>query len=57
MIVRILDIKGNLKIEENIENFNGTFNQVLNVKHFEKGSYLLQIFQQDKVLNRKLVLE
>lgn len=57
VIVRILDIKGNLKMEENIEDFNGTFNQVLNVKHFNKGSYLLQIFQQDKVLNRKLILE
>jgi hypothetical protein len=57
VIVRILDIKGNLKMERNIEDFNGTFNQVLNVKHFEKGSYLLQIFQQDKVLNRKLILE
>jgi hypothetical protein len=57
VIVRILDTKGNLKMEENMEDFNGTFNQVLNVKHFDKGSYLLQIFQQEKVLNRKLVLE
>jgi len=57
VIVRILDLKGNLKMEESIEDFNGTFNQVLNVKHFDKGTYLLQIFQQDKVLNRKLVLE
>ena len=57
VIVRILDLKGNMKMEENIEDFNGTFNQVLNVKHFDKGTYLLQIFQQDKVLNRKLVLE
>jgi hypothetical protein len=57
VIVRILDKKGNLKMEENIEDFNGTFNQVLNVKHFNKGPYLLQIFQQDKVLNRKLILE
>ena len=57
VIVRILDIKGNMKMEENIEDFNGTFNQVLNVKHFDKGTYLLQIFQQDKVLNRKLILE
>jgi hypothetical protein len=57
VIVRILDIKGNMKMEENIEDFNGTFNQVLNVKNFDKGTYLLQIFQQDKVLNRKLILE
>jgi len=57
VIVRILDLKGNMKMEENIEDFSGTFNQVLNVKHFDKGTYLLQIFQQDKVLNRKLVLE
>ncbi len=57
VIVRILDLKGNMKMEENIKDFNGTFNQVLNVKHFDKGTYLLQIFQQDKVLNRKLVLE
>lgn len=57
VIVRILDLKGNMKMEESIEDFNGTFNQVMNVKHFDKGTYLLQIFQQDKVLNRKLVLE
>jgi len=57
VIVRILDNKGNLKVEESIEEFNGTFNQVMNVKHLDKGNYLLQIFQQDKVLNRKLVLE
>ena len=57
VIVRILDLNGNMKMEENIEDFTGTFNQVLNVKHFDKGTYLLQIFQQDKVLNRKLVLE
>jgi hypothetical protein len=57
VIVRILDMQGNMKMEENIKDFNGTFNQVLNVKNFDKGTYLLQIFQQDKVLNRKLVLE
>ena len=57
VIVRILDMKGNLKMEENVEDFNGTFNRVVNVKHFDRGSYLLQIFQQDKVLNRKLILE
>ena len=57
VIVRILDLQGNMKMEENIKDFNGIFNQVLNVKNFDKGTYLLQIFQQDKVLNRKLVLE
>ena len=57
VIVRILDLKGNMKKEESIEDFSGTFNQVMNVKHFDKGTYLLQIFQQDKVLNRKLVLK
>jgi len=57
LIVRILDLNGNMKMEENIEDFSGTFNQVMNVKHFDKGTYLLQIFQQDKVLNRKLILE
>jgi hypothetical protein len=56
-IVRILDLKGNMKMEENITDFNGTFNQVVNVKHFDQGTYLLQIFQRDKVLNRKLILE
>lgn len=57
VIVRILDLGGNLKLERNIEDFDGNFNEVLNVKHFDKGTYLLQIFQQDKVLNRKLMLE
>jgi len=57
VIVRIIDLKGNLMLEENINDFNGTFNEVINVKPFDKGTYLLQIFQQDKVLNRKLILE
>ena len=57
VIVRILDLKGNMQMDAPIEDFSGTFNQVMNVKHFDKGTYLLQIFQQDKVLNRKLVLE
>jgi hypothetical protein len=57
VILRILDMKGNMKMEKNIKNFDGTFNQVLNIKHYDKGTYLMQIFQQDKVLNRKLILE
>jgi hypothetical protein len=57
IIVRILDLNGNLKFERSIQDFSGTFNEVLNVKKFDKGTYLLQIFQQNKVLNRKLTLE
>jgi hypothetical protein len=57
VIIRILDIKGNLILKKNIPEFSGTFNEVLNVKSFDKDDYLLQIFQRDKVLNRKLILK
>lgn len=57
VIVRILDMNGNMRLERNMEDFEGTFNQVLNVRDLEKGTYLLQIFQKEKVLNRKLILE
>ncbi len=57
VVVRILDQKGNLMYEDDVKNFTGIFNKVLNVKSFDKGIYLLQIHQQGKVLNRKLTLE
>jgi hypothetical protein len=57
VIVRVLDQKGNLKLERNIEDFRGSFNEVINLKHLDKGSYLLQIFQQGKVANKKLILK
>ena len=57
VIIRILDNKGNVKLEENVPDFNGSFNDIINVKSFDKGHYLLQIFQQEKVLNRKLIVE
>jgi len=57
VIVRILDHKGNLMYEENVENFSGTFNKVVNVKSFDRGVYLLQIHQQGKALSKKLKLE
>ena len=56
-IVRILDQKGNLMYEEELNDFSGYYNRVINVKKFAKGKYLLQIHQQGKVLNKKLVLE
>lgn len=57
VIIRILDNKGNVKLEENVPDFKGSFNEIINVKSFDKGHYLLQIFQQEKVLNRKLIVE
>jgi hypothetical protein len=57
IILRILDPKGNLKYEEEINDFSGYYNQVINVKKYNKGNYLLQIHQQGKVLNKKLILE
>lgn len=57
VIIRILDEKGNLMYEENQQNFSGYYNRVLNVKKFNRGKYLLQIHQQGKALNKKLILE
>jgi len=57
VIVRILDRKGNLMYEVEEKDFTGNFNRVINVKHFNKGDYLIQIHQQGKVLNKRLRLE
>jgi len=57
VIVRVLDNKGNMRLEKNIENFDGNFNEVINLKHLDKGSYLLQIFQQGKAISKKVVLK
>jgi hypothetical protein len=57
LIVRILNQKGNLMYEEELNDFSGYYNEVINVKKFDKGNYLLQIHQQGQVLNKKLILE
>jgi hypothetical protein len=57
VVIRILDTKGNLMYESEEKDFDGNYNHVINVKDFKKGTYLLQIYQQGKVLNRKLTLE
>jgi hypothetical protein len=57
VIIRILDQKGHLMYEENLKDFSGYYNEVINVRKFNKGKYLLQIHQNGKVLNKKLILE
>ena len=54
--VRILDMMGNLKFEDHQGNFNGYYNRVMNLKSYNKGTYLLQVFQQGKVVNRKVMI-
>jgi hypothetical protein len=57
VIVRILDPGGNLKYENAISDFDGNFSRMINLKSFEPGTYLLQIHQQGKVLNRKITVD
>lgn len=57
VIIRILDEQGNLMYEENLKNFSGNYNRVMNIKEFNEGKYLLQIHQRGKVLNKKLMVE
>lgn len=57
VIVRILDQKGNLMFEEQLNDFKGYYNQVINVKTYPRGHYLMQVYQQGKVLNKKLILQ
>jgi len=55
--VRILDQKGNLQFESKKEDFDGNFNEMINLKDLDRGTYLMQIFQQGKVLNKEIELK
>lgn len=55
--VRILDSNGNLQYEAKKDDFSGNFNEMINLKSLDGGSYILQIFQQGKVLSRQIELK
>ena len=55
--VKIMDILGNEVYKEKILDFDGTYDNQLDLTDKEKGIYILQILQKKKILTRKILIE
>lgn len=53
----LLDVAGNEILNEEIEDFNGTYESKVNIPTTAKGTYFLKIVQGFNLLNKKLVIE
>ncbi len=57
VMVKVLDILGNEVYKETILDFDGIYDNELNLTGREKGIYILQIRQGRKALSRKILIE
>ncbi len=55
--VRIADSVGKLVFNETLDNFSGQYQKELDLSDNAKGVYFLQIVQNGKTLNKKIILE
>jgi len=55
--VSVMDILGNEVYKEKLLDFNGVYDNEINLSGKEKGIYILQISQKKKVLSRKILIE
>lgn len=55
--VKVIDILGNEVYKEKLLDFNGTYDNQIDLTGKEKGIYILQIIQRRKVLTRKILIE
>ena len=53
----ILDVAGNEILNEEIEDFTGTYESKVNIPAAAKGTYFLKIVQGFNLVNKKLVIE
>lgn len=56
-LVRITDTTGKVAFEEKLENFEGQYNQKIDISENYKGLYYLQVIQGDKVMTKKIVVQ
>jgi len=52
-----MDILGNEVYKEKLLDFNGAYDNEINLSGKEKGIYILQIRQKKKMLTRKILIE
>jgi len=57
VIVKVLDILGNEIYKETLLDFNGIYDNQLDLTGHEKGIYVLQVQQGGKALSRKILIE
>lgn len=55
--VSVMDILGNEVYKEKLLDFNGVYDNEINLSGKEKGIYILRISQKKKVLTRKILIE
>lgn len=55
--VKVMDILGNEVYKEKLMDFNGIYDNEINLIDREKGIYILQISQKKKALTRKILIE
>ena len=55
--VRILNVIGEELINENLEQFIGEYTKKINLEEHARGIYFLEIETNDKVINKKLILQ
>ncbi len=55
--VRISDLSGRTVFEEELNNFSGDYERQIDISGNAKGIYLMQISQNDKVMNKKVIIQ
>lgn len=55
--VKVMDILGNEVYKERIIDFNGSYDNQIDLTGKEKGIYILQIIQKKKALTKKILIE
>jgi hypothetical protein len=55
--VKVMDILGKEVYKEKIMDFNGVYDNLIDLTGKEKGIYVLQILQKKKMLSRKILIE
>ncbi len=55
--INIYDINGKEIYTETINNFEGTFDEDINISQSEGGTYILEILKDNKRFNKKIIIE
>lgn len=55
--VKITNVLGQVKFEEKLSNFSGTYNELVDVSDFGRGTYILNIQQGKRSISKKIIVE
>ncbi|MDQ3190420.1 MAG: choice-of-anchor J domain-containing protein [Bacteroidota bacterium] len=54
--IRIMNMNGTIVFNESINYFDGKYNKNIDISHMSGGMYFMQLITEDRILNRKLIL-